>query len=780
MGTFLGLNANLSTAIAAQIIVVVTIGTLIASGHTSRRQLIFPAWLLTAWSYAMMTAQPTSQLELRNQMEAPSEHLSVLADIVAEPYQNTYDGQNESITYLPVRIQAIQRTPEWNSASGSLLITIKNKPENLHVEYGNRIIASGPVRLKSGPLLGLHKSHYRMTASTNSISIVASNKGNALMSHCFAMRARLANILSYDLDIYPREANILKALLLGYRSELDSELNQQFAQTGTLHIFAISGLHVGILAMLAIGLLKRFGISQPRWILFLIPLLIVFVAMTGMKASAVRAGIMATLYWGAPAIRRKPNVVTAMALAALIILLISPEQINDPGFLFSFIIVAGMITLIPTLSTLFTSWLHPDEWVPDTPQNKLGGVRRAGIWAGNYASVSVSAWLSSLPLTAYFFNLFSPIALIGNLFAVMFAFLIVSCGMLSMLLGSLWLPLAGVFNSINQKLILLLLTLIDTLNSIPHAWQYVAAPPLWIVPAYMALLAYVASRRRWHWTTGLIITTALVAWSTYLHIKDQRPYLEVLDVPPGQAVYLKPPGEPGYLIDTGSAFHARKIIQWLQQKGIDRLNGIVLTHSDINHLSGAPHVLAAFPTESLYLPGNSGNSQRVSIILDTLRQTNTPCIEWQRGNRGHLAGGIHYEVFTPGPDTAFRSADDLSMVLRLSHHHIAVLITGGMSPKLETELLRSGLDLGATVLVTPNTSDWDSVSNAIIGLIRPRDAIIAGSAFNMNEGRINRLREKQINVFRMHDFGPVRIEFDTGRVYFLSDRVSPLSLFSAP
>ena len=768
-----GTTLAVTTAWPTAIVVFAWLSSLLAFLVVRKRihvnQGILLAWMMLAWAHAHLVFHPHSAEELSNQMERSREHLTLTGIVIAEPYQQNYPGQENEVTYIPIQVDATQRTTQWKTAKGRILVALNELPDDLEVVYGDRLKLSGPVRQKSGPSIGLTKSSYRMHVAADAIEVVDQGHGHPLLTHCFKARARLGDILEINLEKHPDEANILKALLLGYRSELAPELTQQFAQTGTLHLFAISGLHVGIAGLLVIIALKMFGVPRTYWILFLLPVLILFVATTGMKASAVRAGIMACVYWGAPFLRRQPNVLTAMALAAMVVLIISPQQIADPGFLFSFIIVAGMIMLIPPLTELFTTWTKPDDWAPDTPENQPGRLKKAGKWFGAYASVSTSAWLTSLPLTAYFFNMFSPVALIGNLFAAGFATFIVSCGMLSLLFGSLGIPLAGFFNFINLQAISLLLFLIGTLNDLPHAWQYIASPPLWVTIVYLAVLGWIASQRKLSWGTAAVILCACISWGSYLHIKDQKVTLDVFDVAPGQASYLKPAGTEGYLIDTGSAYHARTVIRALKAKGIDRLDGIILTHSDVSHLAAIPQILETFPVDTIMIPVKYGSSEKAAAIFDFIQESGTEVIELKQGDRGTLAGDIDYRIFNPDPSSTFGSADDLSLIIHLSHGPTAVLVTGGMGLRAEKALYESKQDPGATVLITPNTSSWNSLTPATINLVRPRTAIVAGSQYNMIDGRISRLREQQIDVFRVQEFGPVQLDFGTGETRFLNE-----------
>ena len=237
------------------------------------RQLLFLAWAMLAWGRGLMGISPPAATELSKAMERPRENLTVSGTIIAEVYQQRYTGQETPVTYVPITIDGLQRTTQWQSAQGRVLLAINDAPEDLSLAYGDRISVNGVVRIKNAPSVGLYKSRYRMHAEINDLEKLSTGHGNVLFTRCFAARARLANILETNLEDYPDEANILKALLLGYRSELDPELNQQFAQTGTLHIFAISGLHVGILSLLLIAVLKLCGVPKPYWIVPLLPCL---------------------------------------------------------------------------------------------------------------------------------------------------------------------------------------------------------------------------------------------------------------------------------------------------------------------------------------------------------------------------------------------------------------------------------------------------------------------------------------------------------------------------
>ncbi|MBM4152377.1 MAG: ComEC family competence protein, partial [Kiritimatiellaceae bacterium] len=164
----------------------------------------------------------------------------------------------------------------------------------------------------------------------------------SLLGYCYALRRDAAAILRSGVEPFLEQTRLIHAMLLGYRQAIPSDLYLLFTRTGTLHIFAISGQHAVMLAAIFIAGLKLIGIPRPRWGLLLIPSLFLYIFTTGLQPSALRALAMATIFFIAPFVKRRPDIPSSMAVAALLILMMNPANINDPGFLLSFVIVSGL------------------------------------------------------------------------------------------------------------------------------------------------------------------------------------------------------------------------------------------------------------------------------------------------------------------------------------------------------------------------------------------------------------------------------------------------------
>ncbi|MFC1463118.1 ComEC/Rec2 family competence protein [Verrucomicrobiota bacterium] len=303
----------------------------------------------------------------------------------------------------------------------------------------------------------------------------------AVDTRCWEFRRNASDYLSAGIEEHPDAVALSRALLLGVRGEISKDAKDVFRATGTLHVFAISGLHVGMICLMIRVVLCRFRISRVHWVLFVAPLVVLYTIITGARASAVRACIMAIIYYLAPLLGRKADVASALALAGLLILLVSPAQLLDVGFVFSFVVVAGIITYYPIFERPLRRLWEVDPLRVQKEHKAISILRGCIRYVCTLTAISCSAWLASAPLTAYYFGRFAPIALVGNLVVIPLVFLIVLAGCLSLLLGSCVWVLAEIFNNANLALIWVLSYTMKAVRGIPFGSMDVAQPPIWLV-----------------------------------------------------------------------------------------------------------------------------------------------------------------------------------------------------------------------------------------------------------------------------------------------------------
>lgn len=305
---------------------------------------------------------------------------------------------------------------------------------------------------------------------------------------CRHLREKGSDLLGCGLEDFSRTHGLLKAMLLGCRAEVKGALREHFIDSGTLHLFALSGLHIGIIALLLIGLLKWTGLPRPYWGLVLIPVLLVYVVMTGMRPSALRAFVMAAVYWGGSLVRRRPDALLALALAAWLVLLLDPLQVTDPGFLLSFCVVGLLIVGCAR----FRAWLLPEDYALEG--RSLRG--RLLFFIRSLVLSSTVAWAASFPLTLYYFGRASLVGPLANLVAVPLSFIIVLTGGLSLVFGGLGTGCAEILNHANRIFLAGLCGVTAQFAAVPCGTIQVASMAFWQVGCWYVGLAFLLTGKQ--------------------------------------------------------------------------------------------------------------------------------------------------------------------------------------------------------------------------------------------------------------------------------------------
>jgi competence protein ComEC len=392
--------------------------------------------------------------------DLPKQEIHVVGRVSSFPEFHASRSRNQGTWVFTLACEGLRFSNAWNKVRGNIDVRIAGEESEKIARYGQRIKMGGklgnqifpggnPIELQasSSETLGLEK-----------FSPVAFGR---------ALRDKAAEQLGIEMENMPEQEAVLKALVLGYRKEMPSETLDRFRRTGTLHIFAISGLHVGIMGLLLCMVLKMMGIPRDWFGVWLLPLLAIYVISTGMKPSALRALTMAGVFVLAPLFRCKPDVPSSVAFAAIALLLFNPLEIQSAGFIFSFTVVAFIVMAY----SVVPAKLKQGRWIR--------------CYSVGLVLTSIAANLASIPLSALYFGVFSPIALLGNLIVVPLTFCIVLSGWLSILV-----PVASaVFNHAAVLFINLLLGGVAWLDALPgSSWQVNPPSILSIVLWYGSLI----------------------------------------------------------------------------------------------------------------------------------------------------------------------------------------------------------------------------------------------------------------------------------------------------
>lgn len=744
-----------------------------------------PVWLglalaLTGAVNLAVHLRPLSPLDLRHLTSGEPVLATVRGRLETTPVQRLY-GTNDapsSRTLATLRVEAVLLDADWLPAQGRLVAGL---PGVLDGGFfgGRRVEVYGVLRLPPGPRApGLFNArrHYHWQGIHRQLETRATNDWRlaegpqperpALTDRFLAWGQRT---LARGLPVVDEPVRLLWAMNLGWRTALTEEVSEPFMRTGTMHVFAISGLHIALIAGMLVALLRVLQVPRAVTGLGVVPLLWFYTAATGWQPSAVRATLMMTLVVGGWALQRPGNLLNSLAGSALLILLVDPAQLFQASFQLSFFVVLSMGLLCPPLIRLRDAWLRTD---PFLPEDLVPRWRRAIDPALRYFSlsfvVSLAAWLGSLPLIALYFHLVSPVGLLVNVVIVPLASVALMANLGALVCGD-WLPaFTGLFNHSAWFAMVLLTRLNAWAADLPGGWFHVAGPGLPAVAAWYAALAGFGSgwagqparRTACLLTTGILLA-AFVAHALWLRAGNQ---IVVLPLRGGPAVWADTAGGANdLLVDAGGVFEADAITDpFLRAAGVNRLPHLALTHGDVRHVGGALFLEDGFRPRRIWVSTAPTRSPGYRAVLARPRASNDVL---SRVTAGEVLAG--WTVLHPGPDQVFPRADDNALVLWRNIEGVRVLLLSDLGPVGQADLLARHPALRADLVVTGLPAPGEALGGALLERLAPTVIVVADDTQPTSARATPRLRARlqrhDARVLHTADTGCLVLDFRAGR-----------------
>jgi competence protein ComEC len=300
---------------------------------------------------------------------------------------------------------------------------------------------------------------------------------------CVRQKARLLNILEAGSEGAENSARVYLAMLLGDKSSLTKAQQDRFQMTGAMHLFAISGLHVGVIAAALAQFFNLLRLPRSCAPLLALPLLYLYVEITGGMPSAMRAFLMTLFFWLSYTLQRQRNPFAALIASAIVVLLIEPQQLFSLGFQLSYLVVSSILLFGLPLHRILIDHIQLYCWLPQrdwTLSQRF--IQKTVNSVALLFAISLSAWLASAPFSLGHFGYLSLSAIILNMLLVNLAAIVICTGCLSMGLGLI--SLTGIAAFINHAA-WLVISGMDGLTQIasivPYSIIYCASFPLGMV-----------------------------------------------------------------------------------------------------------------------------------------------------------------------------------------------------------------------------------------------------------------------------------------------------------
>jgi competence protein ComEC len=693
-----------------------------------------------------------------------------------DPMQAIPAVDRTRVVIKPIRIR---NALDWETVSGKVDLVIHQKCD--HVRSGDRVWIFGTLVAISGPSNPGQfdfRSFYRSVGKSAVLHAfypdaveVIQPAGNWTGSQLLPFLRRKMNEIAWRY-VPPEQAGLASAVLLGNREQLTSSRRELFLLTGTVHLLAISGLHVGILAGVFFFFF-RVGLIRRETFLWATILFVCFYAwLVEFRAPVSRATILIVLMCVG---RMKGQSILSfnwLAAAGCVVLLINPSDLFQIGPQLSFLAVATI--------SFGREWLF---WPPSSDPIKrlIANTRpfhvRLVNWLGRQTRaaflVSGLIWLVAMPLVAIRFNLIAPVALLINPILLLPIAIALYGGLGVLVFGWFSPPLAGLCGTICGWGLGTIEQLIALASGVPAGHSWTAGPTVTAVVCYYVGVFFLAvfprTRVSAKWFLLATFLWLVFAWwvPDAIHAVRQRQSernlaVTFVDVGHGTSILLELPDGRCMLYDAGSlgssSFAARNISSVLWHRRIEHLDAIVLSHADVDHFNAVPELCEKFSVGVVYMsaPMREHAFTTTKRLVDVLQSHGVRIETLAKGDH-LLSRPCNIEVLSPPVFGTDDSDNSNSVVALVSYENRRVLLTGDLESN-GLDLLLSAPPIDVDVLLVPHHGSMDSAPRELTRWCEPEAVVISGSSKRIDPEVEAIFEDSGARVFRTDRDGAIRFE----------------------
>jgi len=651
----------------------------------------------------------------------------------------------DSSTNLRLSAREINVDGEWREASGTALVRTTRFPV---YHYGDMLQVSG--ELEEPPQW--EDFDYRAylagegiytTIYYPDIEFVEGGHGTEPLQSLYDFRSRMSESLEDSLS--EPQSSVAQAVVLGIRSDISPSVYEDFRESGTAHILAISGLHMAIIAGILLSVsVSLFGRQRPTYFLVTLSTLWGYALLAGMSPSVMRAAIMVSLFLFAVYLGRQRSVMTALAFAAAIMVAINPQILWQVGFQLSFAAVTGIVLLAP----IFQRW---------------GARTRAPNVVVDSFSVTLAAILATLPLITHYFGYVSLVGLPATFLALPALPAVIVLSALVGLVGIFAQVVAQVIGWVAWLFLGYMTGVVGLFADLPYSSWEVGGMDAYLVWLYYGLFLaalWLGSKRErvfseiwsaakvvggWlgsvpRWLPAklvifpLLIIAVLVWTAAIIAPSGGKLAVSILDVGQGDSILITTPSGQHILVDGGPSPErvAHELGDELPfwERSIDL---VVLTHAHDDHVTGLVEVLGRYHVGEVLEPCFPDESSAYKEWQGLIEEKEIECTCAQAGQQIDLGDGAVIDVLNPPQEPLEGTDSDIDnngVVLRLSMGDVSFLLTADLYAGGERHLLDQGFDLRSAVLKVGHHGSNTSTTSTFLAAVAPQVAVISAGAEN--------------------------------------------------
>ena len=688
------------------------------------------------------------------------------------------------------------------------LLDVKKKDYSKELEYGD-IITLNAIYNKPNAQRNYGGYDYSLYLKTQTIygtfegsqlQLKSKNKGSFIQKGIISFKEYIKSILKANLD--ENEAELCIGLVIGDRTNLSENIQEDFKTSNLTHMLAVSGSHF-VYIILAVTYINKFLKRKRLGQVLMLIVIVLFMNLTGNTGSVVRSGIMAALGIIASIIHRKSDIWNNMAIAMLIQILLNPYIIFDVGVQLSY---GGVIGIVAFNKIVTNQIEQLSNKIREKFANLIKGKNKKNeiIKIQNYEdkkeiankswnlcesicnyikesiSVTISANIVIIPIMMYTFNTISFSFVISNLIAgailgiiVLYAFALI---FLYMVLHNFISPLFIILN----LMLKILISIAHICSLIPFSKIYVVTPNVVLIIFFYLFLHLLVKKQN-----SMILSKKTIAFFTiaivilnfiYPVITSKRDNLEInfIDVGQGDSTLIRVSNKT-ILIDGGGSSYGetfdvgeQTLFPYLLDRGINEIDYVIVSHFDSDHCQGLNFVMENMKVKNAIISSLGQESNEYDTFINLAQKQETNLIYVKKGDIIKIGEAIIKILFPDNDPIPDNEKNNNAIVFKFLWKNVSILFTGDIEEKAENKILNLYEDnleeLKSTILKVAHHGSKTSTTKVFLEAVKPQIALIGVGENNNfghpNSGVIERLESIGCKIYRTDKYGEISIKFN--------------------
>ncbi len=670
---------------------------------------------------------------------------------LAEQRDRTHQSPWQS--QIELSVSRIRIGDDYQRVAGRVLVTVDGRRDELLP--GDQIRVYGTMRgpgSSTNPGGFDRREYYRHDRIHGRIEVTQADQietiGPPKSGYMFSRL--IATIAAEGRDGLLRELGessgpLAVALVIGQRDFVDNETRDQLLVTGTAHLLSVSGMHLAIVVAMTTWIAVMLRLSMSMKIVLVLSVCLFYCAITGARPPVIRAAVLVSTLMFALWMRRPGQAINTLSLAALILVILNPENVYSVGVQLSFLAVATLILASArgkSGSAVVDEAIRHEEHLsalvetsrslPVIVLRYLFGIVCKLFW------FSACVSMMSMPLVWHQFHVVSWISIPVNVMLGPLLFLSLALGIVTVACAIVYQPLAVVPAFVCDGSLSAMRWVIESAACVPYGHAWLPSPPTWWVLIFYAVVVSTLLMRpgartrlvRFGWIAVWMLV-AMVMSTRGTPLDEGSLEATFIDVGHGTSVIVRTGDDHVWLYDCGRLGNdtgsSRDIDQGLWSLGVTRLNGVFLSHADSDHFNALPGLLRRFRVDRIYTPPGMLNEPESALdpIREAIAVHRVPVEELSVGDTIDAAT-MTFSVLHPPAERLPASDNANSLVLMVGRGRKTLLLPGDLEPPGTESLIRLDRPPPGGTLMAPHHGSLQMDAASVLQWFRPAETIVSG------------------------------------------------------